>query len=192
MATTSAAEFFLEGLDLGRARGNPGDVIDALEGLARVAATTGPMQGAARLFGAAAALREATGLPQSSTDLAHFEPVLNELRDALGGEGFAAAWETGRALSLEEALAEARGLAAAPTQTSPPTARSRSAAPHGLTERELEVLRLLAAGESNRAIAERLFISPTTVARHVANIFTKLGVDSRAKATAHAHRHGLG
>jgi DNA-binding NarL/FixJ family response regulator len=62
---------------------------------------------------------------------------------------------------------------------------------HGLTTRELEVLRLLAAGESNRAIGERLFISPTTVASHVASIFGKLGVDSRAKATAYALRHDL-
>ena len=54
-----------------------------------------------------------------------------------------------------------------------------------------EVLRLLAAGEGNRAIAERLFVSPTTVAGHVARIYSKLGVDSRTKAAAYAHRHGL-
>jgi DNA-binding CsgD family transcriptional regulator len=62
---------------------------------------------------------------------------------------------------------------------------------HGLTARELEVLRLLAAGHSNRELGELLFISPTTAARHVANIYAKLGVDSRAQATAYAHQHGL-
>jgi DNA-binding NarL/FixJ family response regulator len=60
-----------------------------------------------------------------------------------------------------------------------------------LTGRECEVLRLLATGQSNRAIAEALSISPTTVASHVANIFDKLGVDSRAQAIAFAHRHDL-
>ena len=62
---------------------------------------------------------------------------------------------------------------------------------HGLSERELEVLRLLAAGRSNREIGDDLFISPATAARHVANIYAKLGVESRAEATAFAHRQGL-
>jgi DNA-binding NarL/FixJ family response regulator len=60
-----------------------------------------------------------------------------------------------------------------------------------LTNRELDVLRLLAAGHTNREIGEMLFISPATVARHVANIYGKLGVDSRAKAVAFAHQQEL-
>jgi DNA-binding NarL/FixJ family response regulator len=60
-----------------------------------------------------------------------------------------------------------------------------------LTEREQEVLRLLVAGQSNREIGERLFVSPATAARHVANIYAKLGVDSRAKAIAFAREHSL-
>jgi DNA-binding CsgD family transcriptional regulator len=63
--------------------------------------------------------------------------------------------------------------------------------PAGLTGREVEVLRLIAAGCSNRAIAETLFISPNTVLRHVSNIFTKTGVANRAEAAAYATRHGL-
>ena len=62
---------------------------------------------------------------------------------------------------------------------------------HGLTERELEVLRLVAAGETNKAIAAELVLSERTVDRHVSNIFAKLGVSSRAAATAHAYEHGL-
>jgi pimeloyl-ACP methyl ester carboxylesterase/DNA-binding CsgD family transcriptional regulator len=62
---------------------------------------------------------------------------------------------------------------------------------HGLTARELEVLRLLASGHSNRELGELLFISPTTAARHVANIYAKLGVESRSQATAYAHKHGF-
>jgi DNA-binding NarL/FixJ family response regulator len=60
-----------------------------------------------------------------------------------------------------------------------------------LTARELEVLRLVAAGKTNRAIAADLVLSEKTVARHVSNIFGKLGVSSRAAATAHAYEHDL-
>jgi DNA-binding NarL/FixJ family response regulator len=67
----------------------------------------------------------------------------------------------------------------------------RPPATHGLTARELEVLRLVAAGASNRDIAAALVISEHTVARHVQNIFAKLGVSSRAAAGAFAFAHGL-
>ncbi len=60
-----------------------------------------------------------------------------------------------------------------------------------LTDRELEVLRLVAAGETNKAIAMRLVLSERTVDRHVSNIFAKLGVSSRAAATARAYERGL-
>jgi len=63
--------------------------------------------------------------------------------------------------------------------------------PAGLTVRELEVLRAVATGASNREVAEALFISEKTVARHLANIFTKIGVASRAAATAFAFDHGI-
>jgi DNA-binding NarL/FixJ family response regulator len=62
---------------------------------------------------------------------------------------------------------------------------------HGLTPRELEVLRLLATGRTNHAIAEDLVLAEKTVHRHVSNIFTKLGVSSRAAATAYAHQHRI-
>lgn len=61
----------------------------------------------------------------------------------------------------------------------------------GLTKRELQVLRLVTTGETNRAIASELFISEKTVDRHVSNIFSKLGVSSRAAATAYAYEHNL-
>jgi DNA-binding CsgD family transcriptional regulator len=71
---------------------------------------------------------------------------------------------------------------------------SRTTAPRvagGLTRRELQVLRLVAAGKTNRAIAEELVISEKTVARHVSNIFAKLRLSSRAAATAYAYEHDL-
>jgi DNA-binding CsgD family transcriptional regulator len=69
--------------------------------------------------------------------------------------------------------------------------RTQDGAEQGLSPRELEVLRLVAAGKSNREIAAALVISEHTVARHVQNIFGKLRVSSRAAATAFAFEHDL-
>lgn len=88
------------------------------------------------------------------------------------------------------AVADLAALDAGSASPSADTA-TRRAGPHELTPRELEVLRLLATGLPNRAIGERLFISEKTVARHVSNIFAKLGVSTRAAATAHAYEHAL-
>ena len=71
------------------------------------------------------------------------------------------------------------------------TRKQSVAATHGLTPRELDVLRLVAAGKTNHAIAADLVIAAKTVDRHVTNIFTKLGVSSRAAATAYAYQHRL-
>jgi DNA-binding NarL/FixJ family response regulator len=73
----------------------------------------------------------------------------------------------------------------------PPSAQSRTPVPAGLTRREAEVLRLVAAGASNREVGGQLWISEATVRRHLANIFRKLGVGSRTAASAWAHEHGL-
>jgi DNA-binding NarL/FixJ family response regulator len=69
--------------------------------------------------------------------------------------------------------------------------QAEAPAPAGLTSREVEVLALVAAGDTNRQIAVALVISEHTVARHVQNIFTKLGVTTRTAAAAFGHRHGL-
>jgi DNA-binding CsgD family transcriptional regulator len=69
--------------------------------------------------------------------------------------------------------------------------RTAGAAASALTTRETQVLRLVASGKSNRAIADELFLSDKTVARHLSNIFGKLGLSSRSAATAYAYQHGL-
>jgi DNA-binding NarL/FixJ family response regulator len=74
---------------------------------------------------------------------------------------------------------------------SPPTPAGNGVATSGLTARELEVLRLVAAGKSNRTIASDLVLSEKTVARHISNIFTKLDLSSRSAATAYAYEHHL-
>ena len=186
-----AAALLREGLTLGHARGNLGDIVTALEGLARVGAGTGEAPMAVRFFGAAATLREEIGMALPPSERAYYAPFLTGLRAQLGEAGFAAAWTAGRSITWQTAMAEAAVWPAAADRPGPPRAVGRATAAPGLTKREREILHLLAVGESNWEIAERLFISPTTVASHVANVYGKLGVDSRAKATAYAHRHGL-
>jgi DNA-binding CsgD family transcriptional regulator len=103
-----------------------------------------------------------------------------ELGDAAGAE-----------LEFEAARSVLEELGAAPDleRLARLAGSSRPGGP--LSRRENEVLTLVAAGKTNRAIASELFISEKTVARHVSNIFTKLGLSSRAEATAYAFKHGL-
>jgi DNA-binding NarL/FixJ family response regulator len=78
-----------------------------------------------------------------------------------------------------------------PIPAEPQRRPGRSARVAGLSDRELEVLRLVAQGRTNREIAETLVLSEKTVARHLTNIFTKIGVGNRAGATAYALNHRL-
>jgi DNA-binding CsgD family transcriptional regulator len=95
-----------------------------------------------------------------------------------------AAADAFRGIGATPALAEAEALLRELSKPASPEAK-------GLTTREVEVLRLVASGKTNRAIARDLRISEKTVARHVSNIFTKLDLPSRAAATAYAFTHGL-
>jgi DNA-binding CsgD family transcriptional regulator len=97
----------------------------------------------------------------------------------------------GAELELDNAGATFADLGAGPDLERVDALRGRSAPEAGLSRREREVLSLVVEGRTNRQIAEELVISPHTVRRHVENIFTKLGVNTRAAATAHAYEHGL-
>jgi ATP/maltotriose-dependent transcriptional regulator MalT len=101
--------------------------------------------------------------------------------------------EEGAALEFDAARITYEELLAAPDLVRLDAVRAGSPArdTHRLTERELEVLRMITAGQTNKAIAAELVLSVRTVDRHVSNIFTKLGVSSRAAATARAHRQRL-
>jgi DNA-binding CsgD family transcriptional regulator len=110
-------------------------------------------------------------------------------RGAVGEAAFAAAWAAGAVLTPDGAIAEALAWAASaavvPLQPVAPVA-------HGsLTPREVEVLRLIAAGRSDREIAAALGLSYRTVTNHVASILTKLDAPSRSAAAAQAVRRGL-
>jgi non-specific serine/threonine protein kinase len=163
-----------------------------LEDVARLAQRTGREEPAARLLAAAAALRTADGIRLALLHRAGHEPAVAAAREALGEAGFAAAWEAGVALPVEDAVAEALAAAAELAAPRAPAAVSRDAfAAAGLTPREVEVLRLLAEGRSDREIAAALFLSPRTVGWHVTHLLDKLGVESRTAAAAYALRHGL-
>jgi DNA-binding NarL/FixJ family response regulator len=84
-----------------------------------------------------------------------------------------------------------RALAGAATVQAPAPQASGAGLPDGLTQREAEVLREIAAGYSNREIADRLSISEATVKTHVNNIFSKAGLRDRAQAVVYALHHGL-
>ena len=71
------------------------------------------------------------------------------------------------------------------------TRAAASVGSHGLTPRELEVLRLVAVGKTNKGIAAELVLSQRTVDRHVSNIFAKLGLASRTAATAYVYEQQL-
>jgi DNA-binding CsgD family transcriptional regulator len=99
----------------------------------------------------------------------------------------------GANLDLEAARQAFKQLGAGPdlARTEAASHRTAPASAGGLSVRELEILRALATGKTNRAIADGLCISEKTVARHVSNIFNKLGLSSRAAATAYAYEHRL-
>ncbi len=156
-----------------------------LEGLAGVVATQGALRWAAQLWGAAEALREAIDVPRLPVDRRGYEQAVATVRAQLGEEAFAIAWQEGRKMSPEQALAASGELSSSPTTASPPTY------PNGLTAREVEVLCVVAQGLTNEQVAERLVISPRTVDTHLTSIYGKIGVTSRVAATRYAIEHHL-
>ena len=172
-------------LPLYRAIGNPMAVAECLEGMGGVAAAEGRPSHAARLLGAANRLRDSIRAPVPPPRIERIERTLALIHAGLGDDAFASAWADGAALTSDAAIAAALEPNAAPA--------ALSAAPlgAGLSTRELEVLRLLAEGRSDKEIAQALFISPHTVMRHVQHILAKLDVPSRTAAATLAVRQQL-
>jgi non-specific serine/threonine protein kinase len=158
----------------------------AINELGVAAQQTGCYEHAARLLGGSEALREQYGAAFMPVLTLAYERATVDIQRQLGGDVFAAAWNAGRSLSLDELLDL---VAATPSATTAPQPRATPAA--GLSSREMEVLRLLVAGHSDRQIAETLFISHRTAQGHVGSIFNKLGVNSRTAAATTAIRLGL-
>jgi predicted ATPase/DNA-binding CsgD family transcriptional regulator len=182
-----AARLFAESIAVAEEIGSERVRMGAVAGLAGVALALGQPERAVRLLGAVEAEGETSGVGRFS-HAAHTARITAEARTVLPEPVFVTAWEEGRHLPLADAVAEA--LAIASSAGEPPQPVPRKAA-SGLTQRELDVLRLLVEGHSDREIAEALFIGTRTVQTHVANLFAKLGVNARAEAAAVAVRRGL-
>jgi DNA-binding CsgD family transcriptional regulator len=196
--TDRAAGRFAESLDRNREPRERRGAAGCIAALAGVALARGLPERASRLLGAATAVLEAAGISRLLPfDQPPYDRTRAAARAALGESAFAAAYDAGRALTPDEAFTAAlapegrSGLPAGAPGTVGLTRPPAGVAPAALSERELEVLRLLAAGKTNPEIAAALVISLNTVYRHANHIFTKLGVQNRTEAAAYAHRHGL-
>jgi predicted ATPase/DNA-binding CsgD family transcriptional regulator len=158
----------------------------SLAGLALIAAADGQMERAVRLMALADRFEELTGAPLTPHIRSDHDRAVAMLVERVGAERFAtiqaAVRSADRAAEIEAALALTRSGS---PQDAPATPGL------GLTQREREVLRMMASGKSNQEIADALFVSLGTVKVHVTHILAKLGVKSRAAATDYAHRHDL-
>jgi non-specific serine/threonine protein kinase len=186
----SAAEGYLgASLTAHQELGNPAGIAYVLERHAGLAAARAQPARAIRLAAAAAALREQIGilLPPDAQD--RIDGALQPARQALGRRASEDAWDAGRVLSPEEAIAEA--LSPAAPAPAVPAAPAGNGAADVLTRREREVAVLIARGRTNRQIATELFITEGTVANHVVHILSKLGYNARAQIAVWASERGL-
>jgi non-specific serine/threonine protein kinase len=181
-----AAARFAESLVLLQGGEDPLMIANCIRSLGAVAAAVGQAERAARLLGAAEALRARRGLAEQPHERAYYDRLLAPARAGLAAADFAAAWAAGRALPLEQAVAEALAVADDVARSAPRVAGDAS----GLTPREGQILKLLTEGRTDQEIADALFISRRTANTHVASILAKLGARSRREAAALAtERH---
>jgi non-specific serine/threonine protein kinase len=188
-----------ESLTLRQETGEKEGIATVLEGLAAVAGMQGQCASAARLFGAAESLRTLLGAPLPPIDRAHYQQSMAAMRAHLDEPALLNAWTEGRALSLEEAIAQAVRVNArehtpptpSPAAVAAPSTTPSRRNPFGITAREIDVLRLMTQGLTTAQIAEQLVISPRTADAHLRSIYSKLEVSSRAAATRSALEHQL-
>jgi DNA-binding CsgD family transcriptional regulator/tetratricopeptide (TPR) repeat protein len=178
-----AESLLREALGVHRELGDRWRVASAIENLAETAQARGMPERAARLFGAAEALRARLCAPVPPAERTDHDHGLREARADLGGERFEGAMAVGRAMRLEDAVA--LGMRETPDP------RTDASSRHGLSAREVEVLGLVAEGLTDQEVADALYLSPRTVGQHLRNVYRKLGVNSRTAATRQAIGRGL-
>ena len=162
-----------------RANGDWRGIAECLEGAAVVAVATGQFERAARLFGAAAAMLESRDMVLAPGNPREHARYAADARARLGAEPFAAAWEVGRAMSLDQAQTEAFAHAGHLTNPARPEPGEADPWRGRLTRRERDVAALLVRGFSNRQIATELVLSEQTAETHVKRILRKLDLRSR-------------
>jgi predicted ATPase/DNA-binding CsgD family transcriptional regulator/DNA-binding XRE family transcriptional regulator len=173
----------------------------SLESIAAVASAQAQPERALRLAAAAARLHEALGTRLLPRDQAGLAGWLQLSRQTLSKAAAATAWSEGQALSVEDAVAYAltdldspaldATRSAAPRADREAGARTGAAYPDGLSPREVQVLRLIAGGRSNREIANELVVSVRTVEHHVGSIYGKIAAGGRVDAATYALQHNL-
>lgn len=189
-------------LTLGQALGDRYFMIWCLEGVARVTTAYGQSLRAVQLLAAGAALRDTLGISQQPCRRATYAHLQATLRAQLDDATFATAWAAGQALDLEQAVQYAlEDLSPADVMVAPTQMITTMASPHescngakqldSLTNRELDVLRLIATGMTDAQVAATLILSPRTVNAHLRSIYSKLGITSRSAATRYAVDQGL-
>ncbi|MEO8287668.1 MAG: tetratricopeptide repeat protein [Chloroflexota bacterium] len=177
-----------------------------LVGLAEVARLRGMIIRAAKLIGASEGVLSGATAHYEPATHGQIEQTIASVSAELDHETFARLQAEGRAMTHKEAIAYAMESSSGATSAErvvtdshakagiEVTTEGRKAYPDGLTEREVEVLRLIAVGKSNLEIGQELVLSRRTVERHISNIYQKIGSSgkvARAAASAYALRHGL-
>lgn len=183
-----AREHYLEMLALWDETRSTELLVGAISHIAAFAYARGQPEGAVALLSSLAALEHAARLAATPHDLARAAKLEETARAQLGTDRFDAAWERDMPSTVPELVAEAVVLLSSQTEA---VAVVVSQPVDGLTARETDVIRLLAAGKTNREIAHQLFIAESTVFSHVSNILSKLGLSSRTAAATWAIRHGF-
>lgn len=194
---TTARLHFEEGLALLRQMHDILGTAYGLQGLGDVVAQQGELVWAALLWGAAEEFHEQKSfsgpfvvfLLTTNDDRVAHKHLVSTVRRQIGERAFTQAWAEGRRLTLEQVLS----LRGHPLETGRSAASNghKKASAHGLTEREREVLRLVAQGLTDTQVAEALVISPRTVNAHLRTIYGKLNIASRYAATHYALTHDL-
>jgi DNA-binding NarL/FixJ family response regulator len=160
-----------------------------LAGIAAVMGALGRADLAAQLAAAAEEVIDRVGWANLANERAAYEGNITAVRAGQDAATVTAAPENGRPLTLQEAVE--RAIRIEPPVRAVTLSRRRADLPDGITTREAEVLRLIAAGMSNREIADALVVSVRTVEKHIARLYAKIDAHGRADAATYAMRRGL-
>lgn len=192
-AARVAALHFRRSLNVARELAEKATLLEIMRSFAEFECKYGSPARAAQLWGFEEKERVEMGIVISLAHVNYHRGIVEEIRRNLGAEAMAHLLSVGRRMDFTEAVAFALASPALAEQSPEPT-QPRSVPPAvagGLTQREREVLRLVAQGMSDGQVAGALIISPRTINAHLTSIYSKLGVNSRVAATRFAIENKL-
>ncbi len=191
---STASSFFRRDLQLVQKLAEKPATLEVLRYFTEFELECGTFPRAARLWGFEKKERELMGIVLPPIDLEKHERIWSVIRQNLGPEAIDDLLHLGQGMNYEEAITFALDSPALSDEITPRTESKKSSSRgniHGLTVRELDVLRLVAQGLSDKDVAERLVLSPRTVNAHLTSIYSKLDVNSRVAATRFAIENKL-